>query len=290
MKESYELPSNKQLKEVLIWGKSILKENCVDTFSLDGELFMMKATGFTKVQLFTKDDYVLSEEELNNFEEMIKKRIKPIPSQYILGECEFMDFMFKVNENVLIPRGDTEILVETILDYAKEYNLKRVLEIGTGSGCIPISLIKYGIDTAVTVDISLKALEVAKENAEINGVYNKIEFVNSNLFTNVKNEEFDAIVSNPPYIATEVISGLQKEVKDQEPMLALDGGADGLDFYRKIIPEGKKYLKENGWMFFEIGYDQGRSLVNLFEENGFTNAKIIKDLAGLDRVAIGRKG
>jgi len=285
--------SQNKLEDMLTKARQMLKNEGVGEYQLDAQLFMMKATGFTKVQLFTKNDYCLNNNEAEDFWDMVNKRAKRIPTQYIIGNCQFMGLDFLVSEGVLIPRQDTEILVETILEYRKNNEINNIIDIGTGSGCIPISLLSYGINNAIAVDISNDAIEVAKKNAALNKVLNRIQFINSNLFEALGEEyygKFDAIVSNPPYIAKDIIKGLMPEVKDFEPMIALDGGDDGLDFYKKIVPEGKKYLSSNGWMFFEIGYDQGVAVSRLLEEEGFHKIEVIKDLAGLDRVVLGKMG
>ena len=282
-----------RLDSLLVQAGQKLKESGVGQYQLDCQLFMMKATGFTKVQLFTQNDYLLDCGEAEDFWEMVGKRAERIPTQYILGGCQFMGLDFLVSEAVLIPRPDTEILVETILEYKKTNEIHKILDVGTGSGCIPISLLHYGIDWAVAVDISGDALEVAKKNALLNNVLDRIQFINSDLFEKLDDKclgAFDAIVSNPPYIEKEEIQGLMPEVKDYEPMIALDGGADGLDFYRKIAAEGKKFLSAKGWIFFEIGYNQGASVSKLLKIEGFEDVKVIKDLAGLDRVVLGKKG
>lgn len=283
--------SQNKLDTLLMQASQKLRNEGVGEYQLDVQLFMMKATGFTKVQLFTKNDYCLNSNEAEEFWDMVEKRAKRIPTQYIIGSCQFMGLDFLVSNAVLIPRPDTEILVETILEYKKKYGIDSIMDIGTGSGCIPISLLHYGVNKAVALDISSEAIEVAKKNAELNDVLYGIQFINSNLFEALNEEyygQFDAIVSNPPYIAKNVIKGLMPEVKDYEPMIALDGGDDGLDFYKEIIPKGKKYLSENGWMFFEIGYDQGVAVSNLLKAEGFDKIEIIKDLAGLDRVVLGK--
>lgn len=283
--------SQNKLDNLLMLASQKLKNDGVGEYILDAQLFMMEATGFTKVQLFTKNDYCLNNTEAEKFWNMVDKRAKRIPTQYIIGRCQFMGLNFLVSNAVLVPRPDTENLVETILEYKKNNVINSVMDIGTGSGCIPISLLHYGVDKAVALDISAGAIEVAKKNAELNHVLDRIQFINSNLFEALGDEQigkFDAIVSNPPYIAKDVIKGLMPEVKDYEPMIALDGGDDGLDFYKEIIPKGKKYLSAKGWMFFEIGYDQGVAVSNLLKAEGFEKIEVIKDLAGLDRVVLGK--
>ncbi|MBQ3782298.1 MAG: peptide chain release factor N(5)-glutamine methyltransferase [Lachnospiraceae bacterium] len=209
-------------------------------------------------------------------------RATHVPLQHILGTQEFMGLDFFVNEHVLIPRQDTEVLVEETMKYAKG---KRVLDVCTGSGCIILSLCKLcDLKEAVGVDLSTEALKVANQNKENLGC--DVTFVESDLFSNVEGT-FDVIVSNPPYIASDVIEGLMPEVKEHEPRMALDGGMTGLDFYEKIIEQSGNYLADQGHLLFEIGYDQGKAVKEMMEQSGFKDCRVLKDLAGLDRVVAG---
>lgn len=209
-------------------------------------------------------------------------RATHVPLQHILGTQEFMGLDFFVNEHVLIPRQDTEVLVEETMKYAKG---KRVLDVCTGSGCIILSLCKLcDLKEAVGVDLSTEALKVANQNKENLGC--DVTFVESDLFSNVEGT-FDVIVSNPPYIASDVIEGLMPEVKEHEPRMALDGGVTGLDFYEKIIEQSGNYLADQGHLLFEIGYDQGKAVKEMMEQSGFKDCRVLKDLAGLDRVVAG---
>lgn len=209
-------------------------------------------------------------------------RATHVPLQHILGTQEFMGLDFFVNEHVLIPRQDTEVLVEETMKYAKG---KRVLDVCTGSGCIILSLCKLcDLKEAVGVDLSTEALKVANQNKENLGC--DVTFVESDLFSNVEGT-FDVIVSNPPYIASDVIEGLMLEVKEHEPRMALDGGVTGLDFYEKIIEQSGNYLADQGHLLFEIGYDQGKAVKEMMEQSGFKDCRVLKDLAGLDRVVAG---
>ncbi|MBQ6555376.1 MAG: peptide chain release factor N(5)-glutamine methyltransferase [Firmicutes bacterium] len=270
------------VKQALKSVKDSLKKANIDTWSIDGDLLVMEAAGLSRMQLVTRDDSVFTAEQEQKLETLLEKRLTYMPMQYILGRCEFMGLMFSVNENVLIPRPDTEILVEKVL----EYKPKTVLDIGTGSGAIAVSLAKYGAESVAAVDISEKALETAAKNAALNGV--DVKFIKSDIFENVSGS-FDAIVSNPPYIVRGVIPTLDRQVKDFEPMLALDGGEDGLDFYKVIVSEAKEHLNANGLLAFEIGYDQGESVSALMRGAGFKDIEVTKDLAGLDRVVTGIK-
>lgn len=220
--------------------------------------------------------------DAKRYMEKIEIRAKHIPLQHITGEQEFMGYSFRVNEHVLIPRQDTEVLVEQV---AKLADGKRVLDVCTGSGCIILSLDKLcNLIQAVGVDLSTEALKVARENGK--RLDSSVEWLESDIFANVTGI-FDIIVSNPPYIETKVIAGLMEEVRCHEPRMALDGGEDGLHFYRRIIQESGKYLTDNGYLFFEIGYNQGEEVKALMEDAGFRDCQVIKDLAGLNRVVMG---
>ena len=283
---------NKTIAEALREGKLRLKAAGKEAYAFEAELLLEKAAGLNRTALFLRGEECLSDEVLAVYEGFLKEREQGRPTQYILGEWEFMGLPFHVGEGVLIPRGDTEVLVETILEKQQSEPLKSILDIGTGSGCIPISLGHYGkFEKIMAVDISPKALGYATKNAVENKI--NIDFYESDLFSNVPVEwkgRLDAIVSNPPYIPKKDIEELMTEVKDFEPMNALDGGEDGLDFYRAIVEQGRDWLRDGGWLFFEIGYDQGEDLLSLLKEFGYTEIEIRQDLAGLDRVAIGRKG
>ncbi|MBQ7102443.1 MAG: peptide chain release factor N(5)-glutamine methyltransferase [Anaerotignum sp.] len=283
---------NKTIAEALREGKMRLKAAGKDDCAFEAELLLEKAAGLNRTALFLRGEESLSDEVLALYEGYLSEREQGRPTQYILGEWEFMGLPFHVGEGVLIPRGDTEVLVETILEKQQTEGFQSILDIGTGSGCIPVSLGHYGrFEKIMAVDISPKALGYATKNAKENKI--DIDFYESDLFKNVPAEwkgRLDAIVSNPPYIPKKDIAELMTEVKDFEPMNALDGGEDGLDFYRAIVEQGRDWLKKDGWLFFEIGYDQGEALRSLLSEFGYTEIEIRKDLAGLDRVAIGRKG
>lgn len=272
-------------------GKLRLKAAGKEAYAFEAEVLLEKAAGLNRTALFLQSDKVLSGEEAEVYERFLSEREAGRPTQYILGIWEFMGLPFHVGEGVLIPRGDTEGLVETILEIQQKEPIKSILDIGTGSGCIPISLGKFGsFESIMAVDISPKALEYAKKNAAENKI--DIHFYESDLFSHVPMEwkgKLDAIVSNPPYIPKKDIEGLMTEVKDFEPLNALDGGEDGLDFYRAIVAEGREWLREGGWLFFEIGYDQGEALLSLLKEFGYTEIGLKQDLAGLDRVAYGKK-
>ena len=253
---------------------------------LDARLLLEYICGTNRNDLLVHGDREVSKEQMEWYEAAIAKRESRIPLQHITGEQEFMGLTFQVNEHVLIPRQDTEVLVEEVMRDMMDG--MHILDMCTGSGCILISLLHYSNDCVGTgVDLSPNALLVAKENAEkILGEKCSYSFIESNLFENVEGV-FDVIVSNPPYIQTKVIDTLMPEVRLHEPMMALDGSEDGLLFYRRIVEESKMHLRKEGRLCFEIGYDQGEAVKKLMEDGGFKEVKVIKDLAGLDRVVLG---
>ena len=256
----------------------------------DAWLMFSHVTGMSRMEYTLDRDKCLSDEEICSLAKMLEKRNQHIPVQQITGEAWFMGYPFFVNENVLIPRMDTEVLVEAVLTRlpavpVTENGKRRVLDMCTGSGCILLSLLKEEKGLLGTgADISEKALLVARENAH--RLECEAQFIFSDLWENIE-DTYEIIVSNPPYIVRNVISTLDTEVKDHEPVLALDGGEDGLDFYRKIVADTHRHLVPGGLLAFEIGYDQGQVLTALFKNAGYRNIEILKDLAGLDRVALG---
>ncbi len=253
----------------------------------DSKILFEYITGVNTNELYLNPDKELSDESVNECMEAVNKRIDHIPVQHITGRQEFMGLEFAVNEHVLIPRLDTEVLVEEAMRI--ELSHLRILDMCTGSGCILLSLLHYSHDCeGVGVDISPEALEVARMNADRLGI--DAEFVLSDLFDGLKDNKltYDLIVSNPPYIPTDVIPTLMEEVKEHEPILALDGSADGLDYYRRIISESPAFITKGGNLMFEIGYDQGEAVSGLMRDAGYSDVEVVKDLSGLDRVVRGR--
>ena len=277
------------IKETIRKGMIILKTNNVTEPNIKSRLIMQYVLNKPREYLVVYDKEKLTLRQEVNYFKAIKKLCNGIPIQHITNRQEFMKMTFFVDENVLIPRPDTEILVEEVIKIAKKINAKKILDLCTGSGAIAISLAKYIDKSNITaVDISDKALNVAKLNAKNNEVEDRITFVESDLFKNLKKEKYDIIVSNPPYIKKEVLKKLDKEVQ-KEPKLALDGGYDGLDFYRKIINKAEEYLKFNGYLCFEIGYDQKEDVENLLkEQEKYINITCKKDLCDNDRVVIAK--
>lgn len=270
--------------ELLCWGEKQLLKAEIQDAQIDAWYLMEYSFPTDRVSFLMNRSQTVLEEQRERYEELIKKRAEHIPLQYLTGVQEFMGYSFRVNENVLIPRQDTEILVEEV---RKTADGKKVLDMCTGSGCIIISLQKLSkLKKAFGADISGKALDVAGENAKL--LEAEVTFIESDLFQNIEGK-YDIIVSNPPYIESAEVDELMPEVREHEPRIALDGTEDGLWFYRKIIGEAEHYLTENGELFFEIGYNQGQAVKQLMLEKGYREVKIIKDLSGLDRVVKGKR-
>lgn len=267
-------------------GRAFLTEAGLEEAAWDARLLLEYVCGTNRNDLLVHGDREVTEEQQKQYFECIGRRQARIPLQHITGVQEFMGLEFAVNEHVLIPRQDTEILVEEVMK--DEHDGCRILDMCTGSGCILISLLHYSNwCEGVGADISANALKVAEKNARnILSEEKRPTFVESNLFEKVEGT-FDIIVSNPPYIRTAVIDTLMPEVKDHEPMQALDGSLDGLFFYRRIVEEAPKYLNKGGRLYFEIGHDQGAEVSALLTEAGFKQVRVIKDYAGLDRVVSG---
>ncbi len=281
------------LREALDYGRARLTEAKIEEANLDAWLLLEYITRVNRASYFGNQDATMEENQWTAYQSVIEERGKRIPLQHITGVQEFMGLVIQVNENVLIPRQDTEVLVEIALENiprdltrSRSNEKLKVLDMCTGSGCILISLLRMraGVIEGTGVDISVKALEVACNNALLNEV--EAVFVESNLYENVAGS-YDMIISNPPYIPTKVIEELEEEVKLHDPMLALDGKEDGLYFYRKIIDEAESYLKPEGILLFEIGHDQGDDISRYMIEKGFKEVRVKKDLAGLDRVVYG---
>ena len=298
-------------------GFLTLQRAGMEEAALDARLLLETVCGTNRNDLLVHGEQAVTPEAEQKYFGWIEKRAEHIPLQQLTGEQDFMGLTFTVNENVLIPRQDTEILVEEVL---KElHDGMRVLDMCTGSGCILISLLHYSNGCeGLGVDLSAEALKVAQRNAErilredfsenqdcvvttfetesddaetaINTVENdtagRARFLQSDLFENVEGK-FEIIVSNPPYIASDEIEKLMPEVRDHEPRMALDGTADGLEFYRRIIAEAGQHLVSSGMLFFEIGYDQGQAVSELMREHGYREVQVVQDYAGLDRVVYG---
>jgi release factor glutamine methyltransferase len=260
-----------------------LSEHGIEDAGTDAWILFSEITGLKRSEYFIRQQEEMDPALRKRFFELVRKRAEHIPVQYLLGKAWCYGNTFTVNEHVLIPRQDTEILIE---EAAKRIRTgMHILDLCTGSGCILVSLLKQKSITGVGSDISEEALRVAREN--LNHYHLEAELVRSDLMRDIRGS-FDVIVSNPPYIPSDVIGRLDPEVKDHEPKIALDGGPDGLKFYRAIVRQARRHLNVNGWLLMEIGYDEGDDVREMLEDLGYVEVEIIKDYSGLDRVAAGR--
>lgn len=263
-------------------------QNSVSMPSLEAELFLAHILGKDRLYVLAFGDRQVETEEENAFFKMCERRAKGEPAAYIIGEKEFMSLKFKVNPSVLIPRPETELLTEHIIEKYFGESIS-ILDLCTGSGAIAVSLAHFLPNARVlATDISDDTLTVAKTNAEINKVQNRVSFIKADALIKTDfGQRFDILVSNPPYIESAVIPTLDKDVKDFEPIKALDGGDDGLIFYKNIVDNIDINLKRRGEIFFEIGFNQAKSVCDIMKTK-FENIKVIKDLAGLDRIVTGQ--
>lgn len=277
---------------MLDWGRKQLKEKEISDWELDAWYLLEEVSGMDRASYFLRCDENMPAAQMQTYKQWIGLRCSHMPLQHIIGKAWFMGLEFSVSPDVLVPRQDTEVLVEE----AQKRLLPgmRILDLCTGSGCILLALLANRADiTGVGSDISAAALEVAAGNAcrmEAQGLLKKgqADWICSDLFENLSGA-FSMIISNPPYIPTFVLEELMPEVRDHDPVNALDGGQDGLDFYRQIVSHSTEYLEPGGWLFFEIGYDQGEKVSALMEAEKYGEINIIKDLAGLDRVVMGQR-
>ena len=287
-REERKIDNSHTIKSVYCETVEKFKNVGIEEFDSQVKLLMEHCFGVASIDYVLNPDKELESESYDYYLECVNKRCDRIPLQHIIGKTNFMGMDFSVNENVLIPRFDTENLVEKVLKICEGRN---VLDMCTGSGCIILSLAKLGkIKSGIGIDVSEKALEIARHNKEMLSVDN-VEFLQSDMFDVLEknahdNKAFDIIVSNPPYIPTGEIEKLMREVKNHDPFIALDGKEDGLFFYRRISKEARKYLVESGVLALEIGYDQGESVPQILKADGYKDIKVYKDLSGLDRVVI----
>lgn len=281
--------------KLLSWAASYFKEKKIDSPRLTAEILLANSLGIKRIDLYLQYDRPVDKAELARFKSLLKRRIKSEPVAYIIGEKGFYASDFKVNSAVLIPRPETELLVEKAIEILQQMGVENrqnvVLELGTGSGAIVVSLAKAIPENVYMAnDISMKALSVARENA-VRIMGGKIHFFAGSWFSSLfENEFFDLIVSNPPYIPANDVDNLQHEVRDNEPHLALDGGSDGLACYRDILMHAYKYLRPKGRILLEIGYDQKQGIKQILEKTSrYKDAEFIKDLPGQDRMVIIKK-
>lgn len=277
-----------RIKDLLTWTTSYFTEKGIDSPRLEAEILLGRVLNMNRVYLYANFDRPVDEKEREIYKDFIRRRVSGEPSAYIVGYKEFMSLDFKVTPDVLIPRPDTEVLVEGIIEIASELDNVKICDIGTGSGAIAVSLAHYLPNATIyATDISQNALEIAEENALLNGV--NINFLTGNLLEPVREKgKFDIIAANLPYISPDDFNNLDNEVKAYEPKLALIADGDGLDLYRQLIPEALDLLEDEGYLFFEISYDQGVNALKLVED--FAKAELIQDYAGRDRLIKARKG
>ncbi len=276
------------IKELLNRSDQFLADKGIESSRLDAEVLMADLLDMERIKLYVKYDYPLKSNEINEYRDRIRKRAKRLPVAYITGKKEFMSLDFKLKEGVLIPRPDTENLVEAVIEYCQENELEspQIIDVGTGSGAIAVSLAHYLKNAKVVgVDISPEALKVARLNMEEHDLNERLSILKSDLLSEFIKREIsgvDIVVSNPPYISKEEMEDLPPEVK-KEPKTALEAGEDGLDYYRKLIPQAEKVLKNGGKLFLEIGYQQAEAVKNLFGEN-WSEIKVKKDYSENDRI------
>ena len=286
------------IKDALRKATNIIKSAEIETPTLEAGVILCHVLGCDKIYIYTHSDVELKPYQEKEYFELVRKRISGVPVQHITGCQEFMSLSFKVNEHVLIPRQDTETLVETVIEWIKNQKTQirdkiRIMDIGTGSGCIAVSLACYVEDShIIALDISEMALKTARLNAEANNVADRVTFVHSNLFNDIPSEYrgrmYNVIVSNPPYIPTDDIKHLQTEVRCFDPIAALDGGRDGLEFYRAIIDKADHFLKPGGLIALEVGFGQADDVAELMVGK-FEDIRKIKDLSGTERVVTGHR-
>lgn len=279
------------IKKLLLWTTHYFQEHHLDSPRLDAELLLAHVLHKQRIYLYTDFDLIVEPSELSLYREYIKKRVSGVSTAAIIGEKEFMGLTFKVNEDVLIPRPDTETWLEKVIQYHRNEQGLYVADLGTGSGAILLSFLYYcKEDTGVGVDISEKALEVAEENGKTLKMDDRVTWRRGDYLTALEEGElFDGILTNPPYIPTGDIRGLAEEVR-HEPMNALDGGADGLTFYRKLAEGAAEHLKDGGFLAAEFGIHQAADVVNLLKETGkFDSFEVITDYGGIERAVYCRK-
>lgn len=282
------------INSLLTWTVNYFKSKGISSARLDAEVLLAHVLGQKRIYLYVHFDEPMEKNELAKFREYVAKRAKHIPVAQIIGQREFMGLDFKVTKDTLIPRPDTEILVENVITKVKEEfkdrNSYDIVDIGTGSGAIILSLLNF-LEKAngFTVDISPKAIEVAKENAQNLQVSDRCTFFVGDLFTPFVNKTFDVIVSNPPYIPKEDIEGLEIDVKDYEPLSALTDNGDGLSFYKRLFSQGQEYLNDKGLIAVEVGIHQAEVVKEIAKNHNWKNIEIIKDYAGIDRVVLAWK-
>ncbi len=274
------------LGRLLVWTSNFLKDKQADSPRLDAEVLLAHVVGCQRIALYTRFEEVASEEIRQKYKELVKKRVDGCPVAYLVGFKEFYNLKFAVTPAVLIPRPETELLVLEAIRIAKPMTSPRIVDVGTGSGAIALTLAKHLPHAKVTaIDISPEALAVAQKNAEQLGLSSKVKFLQGDLLKPVISEVFDLVVSNPPYITSEVVKQLPINVRNFEPHLALDGGPTGLEVIERLLTEAKSVLVKGGHLLCEIGFDQGKTVVEVVEKvGGYGSVSVMPDQAGLPRL------
>ena len=275
-----------QLKELYSLGKDNLSRNAIETPGLEAYILLSESEVIDNLsEVYAHPEKEIDRETINKFQNLLERRVKKEPIAYIIGEKEFYSKTYKVNPSVLIPRPETELLVDETLELAKQIGSPLILEIGTGSGCIAVTLASYCNQAKIVAsDISQRALNVAKENVNKHSQNDKITLTKADMLSSFKNDSFDIVVSNPPYITETQFDLLESEVKDFEPKIALTGGENGLCYIKEIISDSTRVLKDGGWCVLEIGYNQRKEVENIFTDCGFIDISSTKDLNGIERV------
>ncbi len=282
--------------DVIKWGTGYLTEKGFDEARLTVELLLAEALGVRRFDLYVKHDQPLKRNELDRFKVLLKRRLAHEPVQYILGKTNFYSIELKVDRRALIPRPETEILAEAVIEHCRTYFSQRekvrVLDVGTGSGCLAIAVAKFVNNSLITAtDRSADAIQLAKENAEATGTAGRISFVESDfieLNQNIFGDGFDVVISNPPYVPQPEISSLAEDIREFEPMIALSDGHDGLTFFRKISELAPRLLRDGGWVFVETAFGQAKEVQRIFGEQGGTELSVKRDLSGIERVVRAR--
>jgi release factor glutamine methyltransferase len=275
------------LQGCFLYAKQRLKEARISEYELDARLLCNFSLGYSKLDFVTNPDILISEKSYELLEQVLEKRLSGMPVYRIIGTRDFYGLQFNLSSETLEPRPDTEVIVDQVLDFIKDLNKPiRILDLGTGTGALALALLsQLPFAHAVGVDISQQAIETARKNAILNNLEERFTALKSDLFETVSGV-FDVVVSNPPYIQSGIIPQLSREVKDHDPLIALDGGIDGLDFYRRIALNSSKYLVKNGMVCVEIGFDQAIDITDIFHKNGYKLLQLRHDLGGRDRSLI----
>ena len=272
--------------KILKWTEGFFERKEIPDARLNAERLLAHLLNYSRIELYTNFEQPLLKSELDEFRQMIERRTKHEPLQYIIGEIPFMDIQIKCDKRALIPRPETEFMVEQVIERFKENQPKSVLDIGTGTGCIALSLAKaFPESQIIAIDISEDALELAQENQPLNSIEN-IAFHQSDLFSSLEEAKFDIIISNPPYVTTEDYNKLDACVKEFEPHSALESGLEGLDAIKLIIEQAPDWLNEGGHLFFEMGYNQAEAVQKLIEDSSLNFIEVIKDYSQIGRIAV----